>query len=64
MILRSFDTEDLEPYAALLNTLAKQASKAVKRTRPYEVIISEQYRNMKEVLDKHPHVVEFAERHF
>ena len=59
MILRSFDTEDLEPYAALLNTLAKQASKAVKRTS-YEVIVSEQYRNMKEVLDKHPHVVEFA----
>ncbi len=61
MILRSFDTEDLEPYAALLNTLAKQASKAVKRTS-YEVIVSEQYRNMKEVLDKHPHVVEFAEK--
>ena len=61
MILRSFDTEDLEPYAALLNTLAKQASKAVKRTS-YEVIISEQYRNMKEVLDKHPHVVDFAEK--
>lgn len=61
MILRSFDTEDLEPYAALLHTLAKQASKAVKRTS-YEVIISEQYRNMKEVLDKHPHVVEFAEK--
>ena len=61
MLLRSFDTEDLEPYAALLNTLAKQASKAVKRTS-YEVIISEQYRNMKEVLDEHPHVVEFAEK--
>jgi tripeptide aminopeptidase len=61
MILRSFDTEDLEPYAALLNTLAEQASKAVKRTS-YEVNISEQYRNMKEVLDKHPHVVEFAEK--
>ena len=61
MILRSFDTKDLEPYAALLNTLAKQASKAVKRTS-YEVIISEQYRNMKEVLDKHPHVVNFAEK--
>ncbi|MGB1281468.1 MAG: peptidase T [Schleiferiaceae bacterium] len=61
MILRSFDTEDLEPYAALLNTLAKQASKAVKRTS-YEVIISEQYRNMKEVLDKYPHVVAFAEK--
>lgn len=61
MILRSFDTEDLEPYAALLNTLAKQAAKAVKRTT-HEVVISEQYRNMKEVLDKHPHVVAFAEQ--
>ena len=61
MILRSFDTEDLEPYAALLNTLAKQASKAVKRTS-YEVVVSEQYRNMKEVLDKHPYVVDFAEK--
>jgi len=61
MILRSFDTADLEPYAALLNTLAKQASKAVKRTTN-EVIINQQYRNMKEVLDKHPHVVEYAEK--
>lgn len=61
MILRSFDTDDLVPYAALLETLAKQASKAVKRTS-YEVIIHEQYRNMKEVLEKHPHVVEFAEK--
>lgn len=61
MILRSFDTEDLEPYAALLNTLAKQAAKAVKRTT-HEVIVREQYRNMKEVLDKHPHVVKFAEK--
>ena len=61
MILRSFDTEDLEPYAALLNTLAKQAAKAVKRTT-HEVIVREQYRNMKEVLDEHPHVVKFAEK--
>lgn len=61
MILRSFDTEDLPAYAALLETLAKQASKAVKRTS-YEVIISEQYRNMKEVLDAQPHVVNFAEK--
>lgn len=61
MILRSFDTEDLEPYAALLNTLAKQAAKAVKRTT-HEVIVREQYRNMKEVLDEHPYVVKFAEK--
>jgi tripeptide aminopeptidase len=41
--------------------LAKQASKAVKRTS-YEIEISEQYRNMKEVLDQHPHVVRYAEQ--
>ncbi|MDC1225836.1 M20/M25/M40 family metallo-hydrolase, partial [Schleiferiaceae bacterium] len=35
--------------------------KAVKRTS-YEIVISEQYRNMKEVLDRHPHVVGYAER--
>ena len=61
MLLRSFDATELEDYAALLEALAKQASKAVKRTS-YEIVISEQYRNMKEVLDKHPHVVGYAER--
>ncbi len=61
LLLRSFDTEELEEYAALLTALAKQASKMVKRTH-YELHIHEQYRNMKEVLDTHPHVVAYAER--
>ncbi|MEY2963732.1 MAG: hypothetical protein RL754_993 [Bacteroidota bacterium] len=61
MLLRSFEAEELVDFAALLETLAKQASKAVKRTS-YEVNITEQYRNMKEILDQHPHVVRYAER--
>jgi tripeptide aminopeptidase len=61
MILRSFVSEELNDYAQLLEALAKQASKAVKRTT-YEIQFSEQYRNMKEVLDQHPHVVAYAEK--
>ena len=61
MILRSFNTEELSDFASILEALAKQASKSVKRTS-YEVVITEQYRNMKEVLDQHPHVVSYAER--
>lgn len=61
MILRSFDSEELADYAALLSALAKQATKAVKRTS-FEIHTTEQYRNMKEVLDQQPHVVEYAER--
>jgi tripeptide aminopeptidase len=61
MILRSFDTPELEDYAALLTALAKQASKAVKRTS-FEIQTTLQYRNMKEILDQHPEVVRYAER--
>jgi len=61
MILRSFDSEELVDYAALLSALAKQATKAVKRTS-FEIYTTEQYRNMKEVLDEQPHVVKYAER--
>lgn len=60
-ILRSFDTEDLDDYAKLMNTLAKQATKAIKKTS-HEIVITEQYRNMKEILDQHPHVVAYAEK--
>ena len=61
MILRSFDSTELDEYAQLLHALAKQASKGVKRTS-YEIEISEQYRNMKEILDQHPQVVALAEK--
>lgn len=61
MILRSFDTEELEDFAQLLEALAKQSVKSVKRTQ-FEMSVQNQYRNMKEILDEHPHVVKYAER--
>jgi tripeptide aminopeptidase len=61
MILRSFETEELSDYAALLGSLAKQSTKAVKRTS-YSISINEQYRNMKQILDQQPEVVEYAEK--
>jgi tripeptide aminopeptidase len=58
-ILRDFDTSKLEEKAELLRAAAKQAQqKWVGST--IEVEIKEQYRNMKEVLDEHPQVVEYA----
>ena len=59
-ILRSFDSAELPDYANLLEAIAKQACKKVKRTS-FSMVVKEQYRNMKEVLDQNPHVVRYAE---
>jgi tripeptide aminopeptidase len=60
-ILRDFDTPKLDEYAQLLReTTEKVLSNYPKST--YELIIKEQYRNMKDVLDQHPHVVAYAEK--
>ena len=59
-ILRDFVTAKLEEKAALLREAASKAEKAWPGSK-VEVNIVEQYRNMKEVLDKHPEVVAYAE---
>ena len=59
-ILRSFSTVDLRSYAERLRTLAHE----VCTERPglsYHLEVREQYRNMKEVLDRHPEVANYAE---
>ena len=58
-ILRDFETAKLEEKAALLRSAAEQA-KAKWPGSKIDVEIKEQYRNMKEVLDKYPQVVEYA----
>ena len=58
-ILRDFDTSKLEEKAELLRAAAKQAQQKWEGST-IEVEIKEQYRNMKEVLDEHPQVVEYA----
>lgn len=59
-ILRDFDTEKLESLASLLaDTIISIAPNYP--NSEIKLSIREQYRNMKEVLDDHPHVMELAE---
>ncbi len=58
-IVRDFDTAALKEKEALLASLAEQAVSRFDGAR-VETSIEEQYRNMREVLDRHPAVVEHA----
>ncbi|MCW3087112.1 MAG: pepT [Sediminibacterium sp.] len=58
-IIRDFDTKQLTVYESRLRSIAENIlANYPKATMQFEVI--EQYRNMKEVLDKHPQVSEYA----
>lgn len=60
LILRDFDASALDRHAASIETLARgAASKVPGVTAAIERV--EQYRNMREGLDAHPHVVGYAE---
>jgi tripeptide aminopeptidase len=58
-IVRDFDTAALKEKEALLRTLAETAVARYPGAR-VETSVEEQYRNMREVLDRHPAVVENA----
>jgi tripeptide aminopeptidase len=58
-ILRDFTTEGLEDKAAILERAVKAALADFPRSS-YTLKVTEQYRNMKEVLDRHPQVVDHA----
>jgi tripeptide aminopeptidase len=58
-IIRDFETRALEEKEALLERLARE-SVAAWPGSSVEVRVEESYRNMKEVLDHHPEVVENA----
>jgi tripeptide aminopeptidase len=58
LIVRDFKTAALKDKEELLERLALEA--ASRHGARVEVSIEEQYRNMREVLDQHPHVVEYA----
>ena len=58
-IIRDFDTPKLKEYEDILKNLAEETiAKFPGAKLEFEVI--EQYRNMKEVLDNHPQVYEYA----
>lgn len=59
-IVRDFTLEGLKANAARLQKIAENVLHKHSEAR-MEFSVMEQYRNMKEVLDKHPQVVEYAE---
>lgn len=60
MIVRSFETHMLGEYEAVIK---KHLEKAVSLFpgSDFEMKVSNQYRNMKEVIDEHPEIVSYAE---
>lgn len=55
-ILRDFDNELLKTHGETLENIVKEAMKAYPKSS-YTLTIKEQYRNMKEVLDKYPQII-------
>jgi len=60
-IIRDFDTAKLAEHETLLNQLAQQAVAAFPGAS-FDFVVKEQYRNMKEILDQQPHVMQIAEQ--
>jgi tripeptide aminopeptidase len=58
LIVRDFDTAELKRRVALVTALAHEVAGPL-RARA-EVVVEEQYRNMREVLDRHRQVVDYA----
>ena len=59
IIIRDFETPKLKKYEQLLEKLAKKAVAKFPGSK-YEFKVVNQYRNMREVLVKHPQVAKFA----
>jgi tripeptide aminopeptidase len=57
-IIRDFRTAALQEKEQMIEQLAREA--ASRHGARVEIRVEEQYRNMREVLDQHPHVVEYA----
>jgi tripeptide aminopeptidase len=58
-IVRDFTEEGLKEKEALLEGIVKDVMKEYPRST-YRFEVREQYRNMKQVIDRHPHIVEYA----
>ncbi|OSZ80255.1 peptidase T [Chitinophagaceae bacterium IBVUCB2] len=58
-IIRDFETEGLAKKEDYLRTQIEERMRTYPKAT-FEFHVTEQYRNMKEVLDLHPHVVEYA----
>lgn len=58
-IIRDFETPGLKKKEDFLKTLVEETVRAYPKAT-FEYVVTEQYRNMKEILNLHPHVVEYA----
>lgn len=58
-IVRDFTSDGLKQKEALLEAIVKDVMKAYPRST-YRMEVREQYRNMKQVIDRHPEVVTYA----
>ena len=58
-IVRDFTEEGLKEKEDLLETIVKDVMKDYPRST-YTFEVREQYRNMKQVIDRHPHILEYA----
>jgi tripeptide aminopeptidase len=58
-IVRDFTEEGLKEKEVLLEGIVKDVMKDFPRST-YKFEIREQYRNMKQVIDRHPHILEYA----
>jgi tripeptide aminopeptidase len=59
LIVRDFTEEGLKEKEALLEGIVKDVMKDYPRST-YKLEVKEQYRNMKQVIDRHPHILEYA----
>jgi len=59
-IIRNHDTAKLAEYEKQLEEILKTAVEQYPGAK-YDFVVKEQYRNMREVLDNHPEVMEYAE---
>jgi tripeptide aminopeptidase len=59
LIVRDFSEQGLKQKEALLESIVQDVMKDYPRST-YRIEIKPQYRNMKEVIDRHPEIVEYA----
>ena len=58
-IIRDFETDGLKKHEAFLEDMVKKVLAKFPKS-DYEFVVTEQYRNMKQVLDQNPKIVEYA----
>lgn len=60
-IVRDFETAKLKEHEERLKSIAEEAIKAFPGAK-FDFEVKEQYRNMKEILDQYPEVMDYAEK--